>query len=139
MPLGDNLVVNLSEIPGNILVLTCNVASYPKTNEEAFSTRAMLGNLFQGTKGAVLGLTLDGKNLTLRRIIDYHVEYKEFKELLEDFINVVDFWHTEAEAKVGIRPCVLAVFEYKKNWQLKWRGIGVWLRVIAVFEYKKNW
>lgn len=96
LPLDEGLTINLQEIPGGIL-LKCALAPYPKTNEEAFSSRAMLGNLFgQGTHGAVLGLSQDSNTLTLSRAIDYHLDYKEFKEIVEDFINSVDFWRDEA-------------------------------------------
>ncbi|MBA3816316.1 MAG: type III secretion system chaperone [Parachlamydiaceae bacterium] len=96
IPLDDGLTVLISEIPNGIS-LKCSVAPYPKVHEEIFSTQAMLGNLFgQGTRGATLGLSNDGNTLTLTQIIDYNIDYKEFKELLEDFINAVDFWRDEA-------------------------------------------
>ncbi len=96
LPLDEGLIINLTEIPNGIQ-LKCAVAPYPKEQEEAFSTQAMLANLFgQGTNNAVLGLTLDANTLTLTQNIDYHIEYKDFRDLLEDFINTVDFWHDEA-------------------------------------------
>lgn len=96
LPLDEGLTILISEIP-NGLILKCSVAPYPKVREEIFSTQAMLGNLFgQGTRGATLGLTNDGNTLTLTQIIDYNIDYKEFKDLLEDFINSVDFWRDEA-------------------------------------------
>lgn len=96
LPLDNELTVILSEIP-NGLSLKCSVAPFPKVHEEIFSTQAMLGNLFgQGTRGAILGLTNDGNTLTLTQTIDYNIDYKEFKELLEDFINAVDYWRDEA-------------------------------------------
>lgn len=95
-PLDEGLFIMISEIP-NGFFLKCSLAPYPKVKEEAFSTQAMLGNLFgQGTSGATLGLTMDGNTLTLTQIVDYNVNYKEFKEILEDFINSVDFWREEA-------------------------------------------
>lgn len=96
LPLDEGLNIIISEIH-NGLCLKCTVAPYPKVREEIFSTQAMLGNLFgQGTRGAILGLTGDGNNLTLTQIIDYNIDYKEFKDSLEDFINSVDFWRDEA-------------------------------------------
>lgn len=95
-PLDEGLAVNISEIPQGFM-FKCSVAPYPKVKEESFSTQAMLGNLFgQGTQGGVLGLTLDGATLTLTRFVDYNVDYKEFRNMLEDFINAVDMWHDEA-------------------------------------------
>lgn len=95
-PLDEGLTIMISEI-SNGFSLKCSVAPYPKVKEEAFLTQAMLGNLFgQGTRGAVLGLTMDGNLLTLTQVIDYTVDYKEFREILEDYINAVDFWRDEA-------------------------------------------
>jgi hypothetical protein len=94
-PLEEGGSILISEIPHGF-IFKCEVAPYPKTKEEVFSTQAMLGNLFgQGTKGAILGLTLDGATLTLTQVIDYDVEYKEFRDALEDYINSVDLWRDE--------------------------------------------
>ena len=96
LPLEDNLAINMTDIPSGF-ILKCNVGPYPKIKEELFATQAMLGNLFgQGTRGAYLGLNGEGTILTLTHVIDYPVDYKEFKETLEDFINTMDFWREEA-------------------------------------------
>ena len=96
LPLEDDLKVSLSSI-GNGIAFQCNLMKCPKGNEEELYTHALLANLFgQGTDGAVLGLSENGKLLTLSREINDPVKYKEFKEILEDFINVVDFWRQEA-------------------------------------------
>lgn len=77
--------------------LTCTVAPCPKQGIDAFYSQMMLANLFgQGTEGAVLGLSDDGNHLTLTREIEYNVDYEQFKEVLEDFMNAIDFWRTEA-------------------------------------------
>lgn len=66
-------------------------------NLETFFSDTLLANLFgQGTGGAILGLTPDGKSLTLSLTIEYNVEYKDFRDLLEDFLNAADVWRTEA-------------------------------------------
>jgi hypothetical protein len=94
--LEEDLAVTIIEIPHGFS-LDCTLCACPKGREEQFLTHALLGNLFgQGTKGAVLGLNLEGNEVKLTRTVDYHVEYKEFKDILEDFINSVDFWREEA-------------------------------------------
>ncbi len=94
-PLEENLSVSISDRPPGFS-LYCPICTVPKTQQEEFLTRAMLGNLFgQGTKGAVLGISEDGNLLTLTQVIDYNIEYKEFKDILEDFINSVDVWREE--------------------------------------------
>ena len=96
LPLDEGLAVNMTDTQNGFL-LKANIAPYPKAQGELFATQTMLGNLFgQGTRGAVLGLSLDGNTLTLSQAIEYSVDYKEFKEILEDFINTVDFWREEA-------------------------------------------
>lgn len=96
LPLEGGVTIDMTDIP-NGYQLKGNIASFPKTKEELFVTQAMLGNLFgQGTKGAVLGSSLDGTMLTLTLNVDYPADYKEFKDSIEDFINTMDLWREEA-------------------------------------------
>lgn len=77
--------------------LYCEVAKCPTNDQATFFQEMMLANLFgQGTQGSVLGLTPDAKALTLSMEIDYNIEYKDFRDLAEDFLNAADFWHSEA-------------------------------------------
>jgi len=95
LPLEEGLKITMADSP-NGFILKCAIAPYPKEREEIFATQALLANLFgQGTKGAVLGMTTDGNTLTLTQEISYQVDYKEFMEILEDFINTVDMWYDE--------------------------------------------
>lgn len=95
IPLEEGTDVKLSVLPEGFL-LSCEVIEVPSERLEAFYTEAMLANLLgQGTKGAVLGLNLAGNLLTLTRAVEYNVDYKDFKELVEDFLNTVDFWRDE--------------------------------------------
>lgn len=76
--------------------LTCEVAACPSEQQEEFYTQMMLANLFgQGTEGAILGLSDDGNTLILSREIEYSADYERFKEILEDYMNAVDFWRDE--------------------------------------------
>lgn len=96
LPLEEGLTVVITSIPSGFS-LSATLAAVPRDKEELFYTRTLLGNLFgQGTRGAVLALSEDGRMLTISRVIDYDVNYKEFKDLIEDFINSVDFWREEA-------------------------------------------
>lgn len=95
LPLDTGLSVSIKEMP-NGFVLKASLAVYPKEKEEVVFMHALHGNLFgQGTYNAALGLSQDGKTFTLTRVIDYSVDYKQFKEILEDFINAIDFWREE--------------------------------------------
>lgn len=89
-------VTSLAEGNQTGLVLTSNLAAIPRGSEERLYMHALLGNLFgQGTKQALLGLNENGSLLTLSRYIDYDVSYPEFREIIEDFINTMDFWREE--------------------------------------------
>lgn len=69
----------------------------PKQNVEAFFLKTMEANLFgMGTRGSAIGLNEEGKLLTLSLELDYNSSYKDFKEKLEDFVSVLDFWRQEA-------------------------------------------
>lgn len=96
LPLDEGLSITISSISQGF-ILTSTIAPAPKQKEEEFYMQALLANLFgQGTKGAILSLSEEGRMLTLSRNIDYDVSYKEFREILEDFINIIDFWRDEA-------------------------------------------
>jgi len=95
-PLEEDLVITITDKPPGFN-LACNLNPVPKTKEEEFYTRCLLGNLFyQGTKGSILGISDDGHMLTLTQAVDYHAEYNEFRDILEDFCNSVDYWRAEA-------------------------------------------
>lgn len=97
LPLEENLSVTITDRPPGFSLL-CALMPLPVKNEEACLTRVMLGNLFgQGTKGAVLGLNAEGNQLTLSQTIDYSINYKDFRDVLEDFVNSIDFWREEVQ------------------------------------------
>lgn len=99
IPLEEDVAVILSTLPDGFMI-KCNVAAVPNNQEEKVFTRAMLGNLFnQGARGgAVIGLTPDGTKVTVSLVVDRQIDYKEFRELLEDFFNVVDVWRDEVRS-----------------------------------------
>lgn len=97
LPLEGDLTITMTDKPPGF-ALSCVLDSAKKQNEEDFFTRLMLGNLFgQGTKGAILGLNDDASLLTLTQTVDYNIEYKEFRDIVEDFINSADYWRAESK------------------------------------------
>jgi len=97
LPFEDDLNITMTEKPPGF-TLSCNLGSAKKQNEEDYFNRLMLGNLFgQGTKGSILGLSDDGTQLVLNQAIDYPIEYKEFRDIVEDFINSADYWRMESK------------------------------------------
>lgn len=96
LPLDEGLTIQLSSLEEGVS-LSCQLLKCPKENQEELYTHLLLANLFgQGTAGAVLALSENGDFLTLSHPIDHALPYKEFKDVLEEFINSVDFWRQEA-------------------------------------------
>ena len=96
LPFDNDIEVRIVEFEKNLL-LKGVIGACPQQNTEAFLLKTMEANLFGiGTRGASIGLNQDGKVLTLSRELDYNSHFKDFKENLEDFISVIDFWRKEA-------------------------------------------
>lgn len=93
--LHEDLQVQILETPQGLSLYT-KLAPLPKIKEDSFLGRLMYANLFgQATNGAVIGLSENGNYLTLTKVIDYNIEYQEFKDVLEDFLNAAFFWREE--------------------------------------------
>ncbi len=98
IPLDEDLNVLITEIPRGF-ELTCTVCDSPNQSLEEFYTQALFANLFaRGTEGCVLGLDATGEQVTLSRQIDYEINYQEFRDIIEDFLNSVEFWIDETSA-----------------------------------------
>lgn len=92
-PLSEDIKIYISNTPQGISFDGgFNLVS--SKQEETF-TQLLLANLFgQGTRGAVVGLSEDGKAIKFSKTIEA-TDYKVFKENLEDFVNLIDFWIDE--------------------------------------------
>jgi len=94
-PVDEETTILITEIPRGF-EFTCNVSPCPEKKQEEFFTSALFANLFsQGTEGCVLGLDAEGEMVTLSRTVDYEVDYQEFRDMLEDFVNTVGQWKEE--------------------------------------------
>jgi hypothetical protein len=63
---------------------------------ENFFIHLMKANfLGQGTGGSVIAIDPDEKFLILSHAYPYEINYRQFKETLELFINYLEFWRTE--------------------------------------------
>jgi len=103
-PLDDILFVELSEPGAEEIQMRCVYPENPLKDPGEFYTAALVANLYgRGTDRSLLGLDSEGKKLTLSYTIDYNADYKEFKEILEDFLNSADFWSRELAA-YGTKP-----------------------------------
>lgn len=96
VPLDAGLSFTISSYGRGGVLLHSTISPAPAKNPEEAYTQLLLGNLFgQGTKGALLGLNENGTQLTLSRTIGYDIDFQEFKDGVEDFINAIDFWREE--------------------------------------------
>jgi hypothetical protein len=77
-------------------LLTTPICPYPKGNQELLLTYLMKANfLGQGTLGGIIGLDAARNFLTLSFHIPYDMNYRHFRESVEDFINILDYWKEE--------------------------------------------
>jgi hypothetical protein len=70
--------------------------------EDAYIYLMKANFLGQGTKDAVISLDAEEKFLTLSTLIAYEVNYKMFRDLLEDFVNYLLFWEKEINKKLRV-------------------------------------
>lgn len=72
------------------------IAPLPKPKREELFMALMKGNfLGQATGGATIGLMEDESFLTLSLALPYDMNYKAFRETLEDFTNFIEYWQKE--------------------------------------------
>jgi hypothetical protein len=80
------------------LYFHANICLCPQQKKEDLFLYLMRANLLgRGTGGASIGLDAQEKFLTLSRSLAYEVNYMEFKEKLEDFVNYLLYWREEME------------------------------------------
>lgn len=95
LALNPEMTISLKQLdPG--IYLHAKVAPCPKEKREDFFIFLMRANfLGLGTGGSTLGLSEDEKFLTLSLALPYEMDYRTFKETLEDFVNFIDYWKEE--------------------------------------------
>lgn len=91
IPLDDDLEIVLAEINGGY-TLSATLAQAPQEKREEFYVELLAANMAgQATKGAVLGLN-EKENVVVSQAITRPVQYRDFVEILEDFVTTVDDW-----------------------------------------------
>lgn len=92
--LEDNVIAIQDYAPG--FLLSCNLGPIPEDKIDDFFALMLRGNLFgQATRFGVLGLDENGMNVTLSFAEPRKVQYRDFRNAVEDFINVIDYWKTQ--------------------------------------------
>lgn len=93
--------VSITPMSPQGVILNANLGPFPKDREEEFFQAMLRANLFgETTHGAVLGLSADATTMTLSHAVEYRIDYGEFKDIVEDFLNTADFWCEEAKEQV---------------------------------------
>jgi hypothetical protein len=95
LPLNPQLSVTLQQLdPG--LSFWARIGPCPIVKREELFILLMKANfLGQGTGGASIGLDENENFLTLSSVLPYDMNYKMFKDALEDFTNYLDYWREE--------------------------------------------
>lgn len=86
------------------IILHAKIAKIPPEMREhlPFWLYLMRANfLGQGVKGTTLGSDLGLEWVTLSLVITYDINYIIFKERLEEFLNVQDYWNVEIKNFTG--------------------------------------
>lgn len=76
--------------------LSALIAPPPPKETEEFLLKLMKANfLGQGTGSGVLGMNEDESFLTLSLSLPYEINYRAFKDAVEEFVNYLEYWKTE--------------------------------------------
>ena len=95
LSLNPELSVTLQQLDPGVSFLG-NIGACPAVKREELFILLMKANfLGQGTGSAVIGLDGNENFLTLSSVIPYDMNYKMFKDALEDFTNYLDYWKEE--------------------------------------------
>jgi hypothetical protein len=96
LKINDDLEVWLKDLNPGIAIKSI-IGNVPSVNdkESLFSYLCRANYIGQGTGGAVIALDPNEKFLTLSLIMSYEVNYRIFRDKLEEFLNYLDFWRNE--------------------------------------------
>ena len=94
--IGTSPTVSIKPLePG--LFMTAQILPIPKEgNKEALYIYLMKANLLhQGTGHGAIGIDPSEKFFTLSYTLPFELNYHTFHEVLEDFLNYIDYWKEE--------------------------------------------
>lgn len=89
--------ISLQELDPGVYI-SAKLGECLKQKREDFFIALMEANLLgRGTGGAAISLDNDEKFLTLSLALPYEMNYRSFKEFLEDYVNYLIYWRDEIE------------------------------------------
>ncbi len=92
-----DLHVTVYQHVDEVIRLYCKLAPLPKEGCGEFLHTCMVGNLLgRETGGASLGIDATEQNLCLSYCLPSEINYREFRDAFEDFVNYSDAWRQEA-------------------------------------------
>jgi hypothetical protein len=98
LPINETLSVWVKELtPGVLLKTAIGPLSLDSEKETLFAYLMKANFIGQGTGGAIIALDPEEKILTLSLIMSYEVNYRIFRDRLEEFINYLEFWKSELQ------------------------------------------
>ncbi|MCC6128175.1 MAG: type III secretion system chaperone [Chlamydiae bacterium] len=93
--LNSEIEVDLRELESGF-AMQAKIALCPeKRREELFMWLMRANFLGQGTAGSRIGLDTQEKFLTLSLGLPYEVDYRAFKQHLEEFVNYLVYWRDQ--------------------------------------------
>ena len=93
---GTNVVLTDAQ-PG--LELSATIGDVPAERAEPLFVKLLRANfLGQATKGSCLGIDEEGRHIVISLAVPTVRSYRQFHDVLEDFINAVSFWKQEVLA-----------------------------------------
>ena len=97
LPVNPETEVKVKELDPGVLFFA-TLGPCPTIKREDLFIYLMKANfLGQGTGGASIGLDESENSLTLSLVLPYDMNYKTFRDAVEDFVNYVDYWKAELE------------------------------------------
>ncbi len=94
LELNDVPITISDAAPG--IIIDSNLGKLPSELPDRFMAKMLQGNfLGQLTRRAVLGLNEQGDEIVLTLNLPIVRNYREFRDQIEDFVNVIVFWQEE--------------------------------------------
>lgn len=100
LPLNDSLQISVKSLDPGVFFFS-PISPCPEAKREELFILLMKANLFgQGTFGSAIGLEPNQDHLTLSKAMPYEMDYRSFREEVEDFSNIVEYWRVEVKRHV---------------------------------------
>ena len=97
LPLTDSLGLEIKPLDPGVFFYS-PICPCPEVKREELFIQLMKANLFgQGTLGATIALHDEENLLTLSKAMSYDMDYRAFRDALEDFANIVEYWREEVD------------------------------------------